>query len=460
MSKLGKFIENPFIGFRQPKIQDAIRWMSDDAYLKLVYRARIGRKLDLDNPKTFNEKLQWLKIHDRNPLYTKLVDKAEVKPWVAERIGWEHIVPTLGVWDSFDEIDFDALPDRFVLKCTHDSGGLAICRDKATFDIEAARKKIEKSLAVNYYWRTREWPYKDVKPRILAEEYLDPNESGGDLYDYKLFRFTDGRLVTLAMTDRYTDGALSKTFFDDEWHALPIGEGDHPTKPELAKPAAFEQMKELASKLGEGMPFVRVDFYESNGGLYFGEMTFYPNSGFEQFDPNEWDVAFGSWIDLTEVAGGGWLLVSETAALWLHEDAGSNHAAQAMPDLTDYKVMCFGGRARCVFTCTGRAEGDLHVDFFDTSWNHLPFTRHYPNADVPPEAPGRLKDMLVMAERLAEGIPFVRTDFYEVAGELFFGEMTFYPGSGLEEFDPYCWDAELGSWIELPESVGGVAPGE
>ena len=305
MSKISKFVANPFIVFRQPALMDKMRAVPDELYLRLLYHARIGKRLHLNSPLTFNEKLQWLKLHDRNPLYTKLVDKAEVKPWVAERIGWEHIVPTLGVWDSFDEIDFDALPDRFVLKCTHDSGGLAICRDKATFDIEAARKKIEKSLAVNYYWRTREWPYKDVKPRILAEEYLDPNESGGDLYDYKLFRFTDGRLVTLAMTDRYTDGALSKTFFDDEWHALPIGEGDHPTKPELAKPEAFEQMKEFAGKLGEGMPFVRVDFYESNGGLYFGEMTFYPNSGFEQFDPNEWDVAFGSWIDLTEVAGGG-----------------------------------------------------------------------------------------------------------------------------------------------------------
>lgn len=305
MSKISKFVANPFIVFRQPALMEKMRAVPDELYLRLLYHARIGKRLHLESPSTFNEKLQWLKLHDRNPLYTKLVDKAEVKPWVAERIGWEHIVPTLGVWDSFDEIDFDALPDRFVLKCTHDSGGLAICRDKASFDIEAARNKIEKSLAKNYYWRTREWPYKDVRPRILAEEYLDPSEPGGDLYDYKLFRFTDGRLVTLLMTDRYTDEAISKTFFDDEWHALPMSEGGHPTREALAKPAAFEQMKELASKLGEGMPFVRVDFYESNGGLYFGEMTFYPNSGFEQFDPNEWDVAFGSWIDLTEVARGG-----------------------------------------------------------------------------------------------------------------------------------------------------------
>lgn len=299
MNELAKLIKNPYVVFRLPKLQQRMRWLPDAVYLKLVYRARIGRPLNLNSPKGFNEKLQWLKLYDRNPLYTKLVDKAEVKPWVAERIGWEHVVPTLGVWDSFDDIDFGALPERFVLKCTHDSGGLAICRDLSTFDMAAARRKIERSLANNYFWSGREWPYKDVRPRIIAEEYLDP---------------------------------------------------------------AGEQV-----------------------------------------------------------------------------------------GLTDYKVMCFGGQARCEFTCTGRADGNLHVDFFDTEWNHMPFTRHYPNADVPPEAPERLKDMVAMAERLSEGMPFVRVDFYEVAGQYYFGEMTFYPGSGMEEFDPERWDEELGSWIELPE---------
>ena len=144
--------------------------------------------------------------------------------------------------------------------------------------------------------------------------------------------------------------------------------------------------------------------------------------------------------------------MSEVSALWLHEDLGARGSSRVTPELIDYKVMCFGGKAQCVFTCTGRAEGDLHVDFFDTDWNHMAFTRHYPNADVPPEVPGHLRDMLCMAEQLAEGISFVRVDFYEIADELYFGEMTFYPGSGFEEFEPDCWDARLGSWIELPES--------
>lgn len=169
---------SPWALFRQPKIQNAMKWVPDSIYLKLVYRAQMGCSLNLNNPTTFNEKLQWLKLYDRNPLYTTLVDKAAVKPWVAERIGWEHIVPTLGIWDSFDEIDFNSLPERFVLKCTHDSGGLAICRDRSTFDIAAAKARIERSLAKNYYWLGREWPYKNVKPRILAEEYLDPSQQG------------------------------------------------------------------------------------------------------------------------------------------------------------------------------------------------------------------------------------------------------------------------------------------
>ena len=276
----------------------------DETYLRLLFLRAMGYELNLDNPKTFNEKLQWLKLHDRNPLYTTLVDKYRVKPWVAERIGEEHVTKTYAMWENADDIDICDLPERFVLKTNHDSGGVAICRDRSTFDLEAAKKKLKVSLGNNYYWAWREWPYKDVRPCVFAEEYLDPSVPGGDLYDHKLFRFTDGRLVTLAMTDRYTDGVLSKTFFDEEWHALPIGEGGHPTRPDLAKPEAFEQMKELAGKLGEGMSFVRVDFYESNGGLYFGEMTLYPNSGFEHFDPVEWDAAFGSWIDLTNISGG------------------------------------------------------------------------------------------------------------------------------------------------------------
>lgn len=270
----------------------------DGVHLKLVYKAVIGRPLDLERPQTFNEKLQWLKLHDRNLLYMTLVDKHRVKGWVADKIGPQYVAETYAMWERAEDVDVSGLPERFVLKTNHDCGGVAVCRDRASFDLRAAKKKLAKHLKTNYFWGGREWPYKNVRPLVFAEEYLE------------------------------SDGTV----------------GSAPT---------------------------------------------------------------------------------------------------------DYKIMCFGGKARCAFTCTGRAEGDLRVDFFDTGWNHLPFTRHYPNADVPPEAPGSLAEMVRLAEELSVGIPFVRVDFYEVAGKPVFGEMTFYPGSGFEEFDPPSADLELGSWIDL-----------
>ena len=298
MSRFTKAIQNPRLVYSYAAGKGLTDWVPDGPHLKAMYRATMGKRLDLDNPVTFNEKLQWLKIHDRNPLYTTLVDKYRVKQWVADRIGSEHVTKTYAMWERAEDIDISGLPERFVLKTNHDSGGVAICRNRATFNLDAAKKKLAKHLKTNYFWRTREWPYKDVRPCVFAEEYLDPAE-GGDLYDYKLFRFSDGRIVTLAMTNRFTDGALSQTFFDDEWHALPVSEGGHPTRPGLKRPEAFERMKEMADRLGAGFPFIRVDFYESAGGLYFGEMTLYPNSGFEHFEPSEWDVEFGDWVDLT-----------------------------------------------------------------------------------------------------------------------------------------------------------------
>ena len=303
MNRLNKFIHNPWIAYVYAAGKGLTNWIPDKPHLKAMYRGTVGKRLDLDNPVTFNEKLQWLKIHDRNPLYTTLVDKYRVKQWVADRIGAEHVTKTYAMWEHAEDIDISELPERFVLKTNHDCGGVAICRDRSTFDLSAAKKKLAKHLKVNYFWRTREWPYKDVEPCVFAEEYLDP-AGDGDLYDYKLFRFSDGRLVTLAMTDRFTDGTLSKTFFDDEWHALLIAEGDHPRRLELRRPEVFEQMKTMAECLGEGFPFVRVDFYESAGQLYFGEMTFYPNSGFEHFEPGEWDDTFGSWINLEKCQPG------------------------------------------------------------------------------------------------------------------------------------------------------------
>lgn len=231
------------------------------------------KKLNLKAPETYTEKLQWLKLYDRRPEYVKMVDKYEVKKYVADIIGEEYIIPTLGVWDRFEDIDFDALPDQFVLKCTHDSGGLAICKDKSTFDIAAAKEKIEKSLKENYYWHSREWPYKNVNPRIIAEVYME-DETTQELRDYKFFAF-DGTVKALFIaSERYAAEETKFDFFDENFNHLPFTNGHPNAKIMPEKPVTFEKMKQLAAKLSAGIPQVRVDFYEVNGKIYFGELTF------------------------------------------------------------------------------------------------------------------------------------------------------------------------------------------
>ena len=278
--------------------------MPDEEYLCKLFRAKMGYPLDLKEPKTFNEKLQWLKLYDRKPIYTVMVDKYEVKNYVAGIIGDKYIIPTLGVWNRFDEIDFTKLPDQFVLKCTHDSGGLVICRDKKKLDFAKAKKKITKSLKKNFYYVGREWPYKNVKPRIIAEEYMEDDVTH-ELRDYKFFTFNGVAKALFIATDRQTAGEDTKfDFFDMDFKHLPFTNG-HPNADVVpAKPETFAEMKELAEKLSKGIPHVRVDFYEVNGKAYFGELTFSHWSGFVPFEPPEWDKTFGDWIDLPEKFGG------------------------------------------------------------------------------------------------------------------------------------------------------------
>ena len=273
-------------------------WVPDKPYLMLAFRANMGRWPNLKRPETYNEKLQWLKLYDRRPEYSTMVDKCAVKEYVADIIGSEYIIPTLGVWDRFEDIDFDALPERFVLKCTHDSGGLVICRNKAELDIGAAREKINKFLKRKYFRVWREWPYKNVKPRILAEAYM---EDGGtqELRDYKFFAFNGEAKLLFVATERQKTGEETKfDFFDMDYTHLNIQNG-HPhalIPPE--KPEQFQLMRQLTEKLAKGIPQLRVDFYEVNGAVYFGELTLFHWSGMVPFDPPEWDRELGSWIEL------------------------------------------------------------------------------------------------------------------------------------------------------------------
>ena len=287
-----------------PVLEKMTHIIPDRLYLKLKFRQRMGKWPDLDNPKTFNEKMQWLKLHDRKPIYSTMVDKYEAKRYVADIIGEEYIIPTLGVWDRFEDIDFDSLPDQFVLKCTHDSGGLVIVRDKLSIDMEAARKKINRSLRRNYYWHGREWVYKNVKPRVIAEQYME-DAATRELRDYKIFTFDGVAKILFVASDRQKKDEDTKfDFFDADFHHLDIRNGHPNADIPPAKPQTFEKMKELAEILSKGSIHMRVDSYEINGRTYFGEMTLCHWNGFTPFDPEEWDYTLGSWIKLPENAEG------------------------------------------------------------------------------------------------------------------------------------------------------------
>lgn len=273
-----------------------------ETFLKRNYRIRMGRELDLENPKTYTEKLQWLKLYDHRPEYTVMVDKYTAKQHVTDKIGQEYVIPLLGVWERAEDIDFDVLPERFVLKTTHDSGSYVVCKDKSKLDIPATRKRMAKFLKRKYYDCNREWPYKNVTPRIIAEEYMEESLSG-ELRDYKFFTFGGVPKILYIAQGRGADEPTVADFFDMEFNHLPVTI-DHdmaPVAPE--RPECFEEMKRLAAILSQGTPQLRVDFYEVNGKVYFGEMTFFHCSGMEAFHPEEWDRIFGDWVILPERNG-------------------------------------------------------------------------------------------------------------------------------------------------------------
>lgn len=288
------------------KILDILEWkeyykrhfVNPEKYVPRMFYSRIGYKLNLNNPQTFSEKLQWMKLYDHNPLYTTLVDKYEVKKYVANKIGSQYIIPTLEVWDKVKDIDFKRLPNQFVLKCTHDSGGLVICKDKSNFNIKKAKKILRKSMNRNFYYMGFEWPYKNVKPRIIAEKYMEDTKTK-ELRDYKFFCFNGEVKALFIATERQKEGEDVKfDFFDVDFNHLPFKQGHENARVLPEKPLRFNDMKHLATILSKGLPQVRVDFYEVDGNIYFGEMTFFHHGGWTRFEPNEWDTIFGKWITL------------------------------------------------------------------------------------------------------------------------------------------------------------------
>ena len=270
----------------------------DKLYLSIKYKHIMKKHLNWSNPQTFNEKLQWLKIYDRRSEYTTYVDKYKVRDYIAKTIGEEYLIPLLGVWNNPNEIDFDKLPNQFVLKCNHDCGGLCICKDKSLFNVKEAKIKLRNSFKRNYYLNNREWPYKNVLRKIIAEKYMEDNETK-ELRDYKFFCFDGIAKAIFIATERQNHNEETKfDFFDMTFNHLDLINGHPMAKIPPKKPKNFELMKELAEKLSRGIPQIRIDFYEINGKVYFGEMTLFHWSGLMPFKPQKWDYIFGAWIKL------------------------------------------------------------------------------------------------------------------------------------------------------------------
>lgn len=279
--------------------------LSDEKYLKLRYKAEFGKELNLENPQTFNEKLQWLKLHNRKPEYTMMVDKYKVRQYIADTIGEQYLIPLLGVWDDPDEIDFESLPDQFVLKCNHNSGtGMCICKDKSKLDIKEVRKGLKRGLAENYYLLGREWPYKDVPRKVIAEKYMEDSETS-ELRDYKFFCFGGIAKCYKVNFDKFVQ--VHGNYFTPDGKTMKVGDEDSPPdfNKAIAAPPSLRKMRELSEVLSKSHPFLRTDFYDVDGKVYFGELTFYHDAGFCNFLYEGNDELLGSWLKLPESAGGG-----------------------------------------------------------------------------------------------------------------------------------------------------------
>ncbi len=417
--------------------------MPDKLYLSLMFRYYMGYWMNWKHPKTFNEKLQWLKIYNRNPLYTKLVDKYEVRNYIAKTIGEEFLIPLLGVWDKFEDIDFDKLPNQFVLKCTHDSGGLVICKDKSKLDLKSTRLKITRCLKMNYYWAFREWPYKNVKPRIIAEKYME-DSNDNELRDYKFYCFSGVAKVLLIVANRECKaGETTMDYFDMDFKHLDFTT-DHPNAKVLPhKPESLEKMKRFAEKLGNDFPHVRCDFYEVGGKVYFGELTFFDASGFNHFEPEKYDREFGRWITISKIRGGGYIFVTSGFCLYIHQKQESC--------LTDYKFFCFQGLPKIMYVSKDKAEYPT-TDFFDMEYRHLNLRMRDPNSRTLPRKPQNFELMKSLATKMSKGFPHVRVDFFDVNGHIYMGEMTFYHCSGFAPIQPAEWERELGYFIDFPKN--------
>lgn len=423
------------------------RWLSDKVYLTIQYRCLCGKPMNWDNPQTFNEKLQWLKVYDHNPEYTKMVDKYEAKKYVASIIGEEYIIPTLGVWDSVDDIDWDSLPNQFVLKCTHDSGGIVVCRDKSKLDKEVAIKKLETSFKSKFYYSSREWPYKNVKPRVIAERYMEDrpkNPAVADLTDYKFFCFNGEPKFCQVIRDRNSHETID--IYDMDWNLMSLDSSAFHGKTPVEKPDNLNDMIMVCRELSKGIPLSRIDLYQIQDKNFFGEITLFPYGGMDKFSTDEWNTKIGVLLNMPGEFGEGY-------NVFIHNELEVIQYDYPSPELTDYKYFCFNGEPKAIFIASDRLDPtvDTKFDFFDMDFNHLDFRGGHPNATKPILKPAGFEHMKELARKLSKDIPHVRVDFYDIDGSVYFGELTLYHWGGMAPFDPEEWNYKFGQWLNLPQ---------
>lgn len=421
-------------------------WMPDKLLIELMYKASFGKKPDLENPKTFNEKLQWLKLYNRRPEYTMMADKYAVRKYIAETIGEQYLIPLLGEWDSVEDIDFEALPNKFVLKCNHDQGSVIICRDKTKFDVEAAKKKLKYKLGKDHYEPLREWPYKNIPHKVIAEQYMSDS-----LCDYSVFSLDRATHVTLAYSVAFTESDNIKEYFcSKNIGCFKAGLSEAIDFPEQ-KRKQYALMRKLAEKLAEKTPVDRIDFYETDGDIYFAEIAFRQKIDPKELKPDEWGLESGKWLEYSDNRG--YRLYTDDCSIIIPNPYCA--AAQGTA-LTDYKFFCFNGVAESVMVCTERETGHPKFYFFDKSWNLKKYNilgKKAPEGFTFPK-PDCINEMFDIAEKLSKGIPFVRVDLYCINGQIYFGETTFFPDSGFDANLLKESDEHWGKMLALPEKRG------
>lgn len=425
--------------------------LPDEIYTRLIYRLKTGKRLNLKNPQTFNEKLQWLKLYDHNPLYTTLVDKYAVKQWVADKIGSEYVIPTLGVWDRPEDIDWDSLPDQFVLKTTHGGGGdgVVICKDKAKINKAEVLARLRKSMKTDPYKRLREWPYKNVPRRIIAEKFMQDygRPDNKDLVDYKFYCFDGKPYYCQVIRDRHSNETID--FYNMEWNLMPfVGvnpNGRNGNTP-VERPAGFDSMVKICERLSKDLSFSRIDLYEINDTEYFGEVTFFPGGAVGHFSPDEWNYRLGDLVKLEGTNGGGYKCLIQSDIVI---DVTKPNASEG---INDYKFFCFDGEVKYLFVATDRNKTgeEVKFDYFDADFNHLDLRQQHPMSGKEIQKPQTFEEMKRVASLLSKGFPEVRCDLYEINGKVYFGEMTFFHHGGVTPFHPESWDYEWGGCIKLP----------